>query len=213
MEKFEITPNTRISRLAKRGVYDKEVIYSILDEALYLNLAFVRDGKPFQLPTGHCRLGEYIYIHGSVGSGYMRYLESSAAEVCINATLMDGLILARSAFHHSVNYRSVVIFSKPEIVHDEQEKYLALEAFTEKVQPGRWQDIRKPDSGEWKATLVLKFHIGEASAKIRSGGPKDDDPDYALPVWAGIVPLKIERKTPVADELLTPGIPVPPYLK
>jgi uncharacterized protein len=213
MDKFEVTPNTRITRLSKRGVYDRDVVFNILDEALFINLAFVRNSKPFQIPTGHCRIGEYIYIHGSVGGGYMRYLESSGCDVCLSATLVDGLVLARSAFHHSMNYRSVIVFSKPEIVLDEEEKYLALEAFTEKVQPGRWNEIRKPDSGEWKATMVIKFRIHEASAKIRSGGPKDDEEDYTLPVWAGVVPLKTERKTPISDDLLTPGIPLPLYLK
>ncbi len=213
MDKLEVTPNTKITRLPKRGTYDKEVIFGILDEALFLDLAFVRNDKPFLIPTGHCRIGEYIYIHGSVGSGYMRHLESSSCDVCLSATLADGLVLARSAFHHSMNYRSVVVFSTPEVVSDEREKYLALEAFTEKVQPGRWNDVRKPDAREWKATMVLKFKIDEASAKIRNGGPKDDDADYALPVWAGVVPLKVERKTAIADELLTPGIPLPSYLK
>ena len=212
MSQFDITPDTKITRLPKRGVYDKEVVYSILDEALYINLAFVRNGKPFQIPTGHCRVGNHIYVHGSVGSGYMRHLVSSGNDVCLSVTLVDGLVLARSAFHHSMNYRSVVVFSTPQIVSDEAEKYQALEAFTEKVQPGRWKDVRQPDAGEWKATMVIKFEIREASAKIRNGGPKDDDADYALPVWAGVVPLQIERKAAVADELLTPDIPLPPYL-
>lgn len=212
MDKFEVTPATKITRLPKRGAYDKSIVFSILDEALYINLAFVRNGKPFQIPTGHCRIGEYIYIHGSVGSGYLRHLDP-LSEVCLSATLVDGLVLARSAFHHSMNYRSVVVFSKPEIVSDEHEKYQALEAFTEKVQPGRWKEIRKPDSGEWKATLVMKFRIHEVSAKIRGGGPKDDEADYALPVWAGVVPLKTERKMAIPDELLTPEIPLPTYLK
>ena len=212
MEKFQVTPNTKITRLPKRGVYDKEAIFSIIDEAYYITLAFVRDGKPFMMPTGHCRIGEHINIHGSVGSGYMRYLQSGC-DVCLSATLVDGLVLARSAFHHSMNYRSVVIFSKPEIVTDEQEQYLALEAFTEKVQPGRWNEIRKPNPGEWKATMVIKFPINEASAKVRVGGPKDDDEDYVLPVWAGVIPLKIERKPAIADDLLAPEIPLPAYLE
>ena len=212
MEKFQVTPNTKITRLPKRGVYDKEAIFSIIDEAYYITLAFVRDGKPFMMPNGHCRIGEHIYIHGSVGSGYMRYFQSGC-DVCLSATLVDGLVLARSAFHHSMNYRSVVIFSKPEIVTDEQEQYLALEAFTEKVQPGRWNEIRKPNPGEWKATMVIKFPINEASAKVRVGGPKDDDEDYVLPVWAGVIPLKIERKPAIADDLLAPEIPLPAYLE
>jgi uncharacterized protein len=210
---FDVTERTEISRLPKRGSYDKESIYAILDEALFLNLAFADDGVPFQIPTGHCRIGDYIYIHGSVGSGYMRKLAESKATVCLCATIIDGLVLARSAFHHSVNYRSVIMFSTAEKVVDENELYLSLETFTNKIQPGRWNDIRKPDSGEWKATMVLKFKIEEVSAKIRTGGPKDDEPDYELPIWAGVVPLKFERKIPVPDSLLKPGIPLPEYLR
>jgi uncharacterized protein len=213
MESFPVTEKTKITRLAKRGHYDKDTVYSILDESYFVTLAFVKDGSPFQIPTGHCRIDDYLYVHGSVGSGYLRFLAESDMEVCISATLVDGMVLARSAFHHSMNYRSVVIFSKAERVTDQNELYNALEVFTNKIQPGRWDDIRKPDSGEWKATLLLKFHIAEASAKIRVGGPKDDEPDYLLPVWAGVVPLKLERKSPIADELLTPGIDLPPYLR
>jgi uncharacterized protein len=210
---FDVTPRTEISRLPKRGSYDHEVIYSILDEALFLNLAYSNDGIPFQIPTGHCRIGDYIYIHGSVGSGYLRKLTESNTTVCLCATIIDGLVLARSAFHHSVNYRSVVIFSQAEKVTDENELYSCLETFTNKVQPGRWNDIRKPDSGEWKATMVLKFKIEETSAKIRTGGPKDDEPDYEFPIWAGVVPLKTERKIAIPDPLLKPGIPLPEYLR
>jgi nitroimidazol reductase NimA-like FMN-containing flavoprotein (pyridoxamine 5'-phosphate oxidase superfamily) len=121
-------------------------------------------------------------------------------------------VLARSAFHHSVNYRSVILFSHAEPVTDKNELYHSLETFTNKIQPGRWDDVRKPDDGEWKATMVLKFKIEEASAKIRTGDPKDDDEDYNLPIWAGVVPLKLDRKTPIADQLLKPGIELPDYL-
>lgn len=213
MDKFAITPKTDITRLPKRGAYDKETIYAILDEALFVTLAYTKDGLPFQIPTGHCRIDDFLYIHGSVGSGYMRELASSAATVCLSATLIDGLVLARSAFHHSVNYRAVVLFGTPERVSDVNEEYNALEVFTNKIQPGRWDDVRKPDAGEWKATMVLKFKIEEASAKIRTGGPKDDEADYSLPIWAGVVPLALERKPAIADELLRAGIPVPEYLK
>jgi nitroimidazol reductase NimA-like FMN-containing flavoprotein (pyridoxamine 5'-phosphate oxidase superfamily) len=213
MDKFEITPNTDITRLPKRGAYDKETIYAILDEALFVTLAYSKDSVPFQIPTGHCRLGDYLYIHGSVGSGYMRGLASSPATVCLSVTLIDGLVLARSAFHHSVNYRSVVMFSKPELVSDTAEQNHALEAFTNKIQPGRWDDVRKPDAGEWKATMVLKFRIEEASAKIRTGGPKDDEEDYSLPIWAGVVPLTLERKPAIKDKLLRTDIPMPEYLE
>jgi hypothetical protein len=212
MEKFPVTGKTDITRLPKRGSYEKDVIYSILDEALFVTLAFVKDSTPFQIPTGHCRIDNTLYVHGSVGSTYMRHLASSGSEVCISATLIDGLVLARSAFHHSVNYRSAIIFSRAETVTDKDELYKALETFTNKIQPGRWSDIRKPDDGEWKATMVLKFPISEASAKIRTGDPKDDEADYSLPVWAGVVPLRLERKDPVPDSLLANGIEIPDYL-
>jgi uncharacterized protein len=212
MEKFDKTERTEISRLAKRGDYDKQTIYAIFDEAFFVTIAYSMDNKPFQIPTGHCRIDDYIYVHGSVGSGYLRHLGSTQAEVCIGATLIDGLVLARSAFHHSVNYRSVVMFARAETVTDKQEIYQALEVFTNKIQPGRWNDTRKPDDGEWKATSVLKFRINEASAKIRTGGPKDDEADYVLPHWAGVVPLKIERQEPIPDPLLNKNIQLPDYL-
>lgn len=212
MEKFPITDKTEITRLAKRGVYDKETVYSILDEALFCTLAYVREGQPFQIPTGFNRLGNKIYLHGSVGSFYMRELAEKKLPVCISATLIDGLVLARSAFHHSVNYRSVVLFSHAQKVEDKDELYTALEAFTNKMQPGRWNDIRHPNESEWKATMVLSFEIEEASAKVRVGGPKDDEEDYSLDIWAGVVPLKLERKSLVPDELLKAGVPVPKYL-
>ena len=213
MEKFAPTERTEITRLAKRGSYDRQTIYSIIDEALYLTLAFTKDGIPFQIPTGHCRIDDAIYIHGSVGSTYMRYLAENSPTVSLGATLIDGLVLARSAFHHSVNYRSVVMFSKPQQVSSTEEMYRALEVFTNKIQPGRWNDIRLPDNGEWKATIVLKFSIEEACAKIRTGNPKDDVPDYDLPIWAGVVPLSLERQTPIPDELLKSGIGLPSYLR
>ncbi|SKC78132.1 pyridoxamine 5'-phosphate oxidase family protein [Ohtaekwangia koreensis] len=213
MEKFSITDKTEITRLPKRGVYDKETVYSILDEAMFCTLAYVRDGQPFQIPTGFCRIDNKLYIHGSVGSFYMRELAEKKLPVCISVTFMDGLVLARSAFHHSVNYRSVVVFSEATKVEDQGELYTVLEVFTNKLQPGRWDDVRKPDAGEWKATMVLSFDIQEASAKVRTGGPKDDDDDYNLDIWAGVVPLKIERKEPIPDDVLKPGIAFPDYLK
>jgi uncharacterized protein len=213
MEKFSITDKTEITRLPKRGVYDKETVYSILDEAMFCTLAYVRDGQPFQIPTGFCRIDNKLYIHGSVGSFYMRELAEKKLPVCISVTFMDGLVLARSAFHHSVNYRSVVVFSEATKVEDQGELYTVLEVFTNKLQPGRWDDVRKPDAGEWKATMVLSFDILEASAKVRTGGPKDDDEDYNLDIWAGVVPLKTERKEPIPDDVLKPGIALPDYLK
>jgi nitroimidazol reductase NimA-like FMN-containing flavoprotein (pyridoxamine 5'-phosphate oxidase superfamily) len=213
MKEFPITNKTEITRLAKRGEYDKDVIYSILDEAMFCTLAYVRDGQPFQIPTGFCRMGDKIYLHGSVGSFYMRELAEKKLPVCISVTLMDGLVLARSAFHHSVNYRSVVLFSNAEKVESKEELYKALEVFTNKVQPGRWDDVRKPTDGEWRATMVLSFAITEASAKVRTGGPKDDDEDYNLDIWAGVVPTKIQHLTPIPDTLLKQGVALPDYLK
>src|SRR5690349_3556499 len=178
MEEFPTTDKTRITRLPKRGVYEKETIYAILDEALFCTVSFVREDQAVQIPTGFCRIDDRIYIHGSVGSSYMRQLAENKTPVCLSATLLDGLVLARSAFHHSVNYRSVVAFGVPEKVTEESELYDALEVFTNKMQPGRWNDVRKPSAAEWKATMVLAINIHEASAKVRTGPPKDDEEDY-----------------------------------
>jgi uncharacterized protein len=213
MDKFPITDKTEITRLPKRGVYDKEVVYSILDEALVCTIAYSNDNQPFQIPTGFCRMDNKIYLHGSVGSFYMRELANKKLPVCISVTLIDGMVLARSAFHHSVNYRSVVIFSTGEVVTDETELYKALEVFTNKMCPGRWDDIRKPNTGEWKATMVLAFPIEEASAKVRTGPPKDDEEDYDLNIWAGVQPMQTVRLTPLPDPDLKAGVPVPDYLK
>jgi nitroimidazol reductase NimA-like FMN-containing flavoprotein (pyridoxamine 5'-phosphate oxidase superfamily) len=164
MSEFPRTEKTSITRLPKRGTYDKETIYSILDEALFCTVAFVRDNKPFQLPTGFCRIDNTVYIHGSVGSYYMRELAEKKLPVCMSATLIDGLVLARSAFHHSLNYRSVVLFGVPEKVVDESEQYRVLEVFAEKMQPGRWQDAQKPSPKEWKATMILSVAIEEGKS-------------------------------------------------
>ena len=213
MSEFAKTEKTSITRLPKRGVYDKQSVYAILDEALFCTLAFVRDNQPFQIPTGFCRIDDKVYVHGSVGSTYMRWLSQTNSPVCISTTIIDGLVLARSAFHHSVNYRSVVLFSSPQKVTDATEMYTALEVFTNKMQPGRWDDVRRPTDGEWKATMLLAFHIEEASAKVRTGPPKDDEEDYMLDIWAGVVPLSLQRQDPVADPELKPNVPIPTYLK
>ncbi len=210
---FSLTDKTTITRLPKRGVYEKAVVYSILDEALVCTLAYAKDGQPFQIPTGFCRIGDILYVHGSVGSFYMREMATKRMPVCISATLMDGLVLARSAFHHSVNYRSVVIFGEPKEVKDKTELYHVMEVFTEKMCPGRWADVRKPTDNEWKATMMLSFVINEASAKVRTGPPKDDEEDYALDVWAGVIPLKIMHGSPEADPALKKGVALPSYLK
>lgn len=213
MSTFPITDKTEITRLAKRGVYDKETVYAILDDALFCTLAYVRNNQPFQIPTGFCRIGDRLYVHGSVGSSYMRELAENKLPVCISVTHLDGLVLARSAFHHSVNYRSVVLFSVAEEVTSKDQLYNALEVFTNKIQPGRWNDVRKPTPGEWKATMLISFKIQEASAKVRTGLPKDDDEDYQSDIWAGVVPMVLERKPPIADEALKQGVSLPDYLK
>lgn len=213
MKTFEKTDRTTITRLPKRGSYDQDTIHAILDEALYCTLAWSENDQPFQMPTGFCRIGDVLYIHGSVGSHYMRLLDEKKSPVCIGVTLIDGMVLARSAFHHSVNYRSVVLFSTPRRVTQEKELYTALEVFTNKMCPGRWDDVRQPTANEWKATMVLAFDIREASAKIRSGPPKDDDEDYSLDVWAGVQPLRLVRGELIADPALKAGVPVPGYLK
>jgi uncharacterized protein len=213
MAEFAKTERTSITRLPKRGIYDRETVYAILDEALFCSVAFVRENQPFQIPTGFCRIADKLYIHGSVGSFYMRDLAARKNPVCISATIIDGLVLARSAFHHSVNYRSVVLFGAPEKITDESELYTVLQVFTNKMQPGRWDDVRKPTSAEWKATLVLSFQIDEASAKVRTGPPKDDDEDYNADIWAGVVPLELKRHAPVPDPALKPGVDLPAYLR
>ena len=209
---FPVTDKTEITRLPKRGVYDKEVIYSILDEVLFCTLAYTKDGLPFQIPTGFCRIDDVLYVHGSVGSFYMREMASKKLPVCICVTTIDGLVLARSAFHHSVNYRSVVIFSEGEVVTQNETLYKVLEVFTEKMCPGRWKDVRKPNEGEWKATMVISFKINEASAKVRTGPPKDDEEDYTLDIWAGVQPLQLVRSSALPDPELKEGVPLPFYL-
>jgi nitroimidazol reductase NimA-like FMN-containing flavoprotein (pyridoxamine 5'-phosphate oxidase superfamily) len=212
MDKFPVTDKTEITRLAKRGSYDVATIYSILDEALVCTVAYVNEGQPFQIPTGFARIGNTVYIHGSVGAWYMRQI-AEGTPVCVSATILDGMVLARSAFHHSVNYRSVVFFGKGRRVTDDKELYDSLEVFTNKMCPGRWNDIRQPNSTEWKGTMVIAFEIEEASAKMRTGGPKDDEEDYDMNVWAGVLPLKIEKGSLIPDELRKKDVPVPAYLQ
>ncbi|MDI9866596.1 pyridoxamine 5'-phosphate oxidase family protein [Flectobacillus sp. DC10W] len=203
--------NLKPSRLAKRASYDSEQIYSILDEGLVCQVAYVENSKPMMIPTGYCRIEDKLYIHGSVGSHFMRSL-ADGREVCISVSLLDGLVLARSAFHHSVNYRSVVIFGQAELITDEQEAWDALEAFTEHVIKGRWAEVREPDASEMKKTMVLAFSLEKASAKVRVGNPSDDEEDYELPVWAGVLPLKQVAQAPITDPLMRHQTPIPDYV-
>jgi nitroimidazol reductase NimA-like FMN-containing flavoprotein (pyridoxamine 5'-phosphate oxidase superfamily) len=205
------TPRTRLKRLPKRGHFDRETVYAILDEAFICHVGFVSDGQPFVIPTGFARVGDELYIHGSAASRMMRVL-AEGIDVCVTVTLVDGLVLARSAFHHSMNYRSVVVLGKAEIVTAADEKSKALEALTEHIVPGRWADVRWPTDLELKATTVLKLPITEASAKVRTGDPIDDQEDYAMEVWAGVLPLSLNPGKPIADAKLDVNIEPPQYI-
>lgn len=211
MESFTPTPNTTLKRLPDRGAFDRETVYHILDAAFLCHVGFVVDGQPFVIPTSYARVNDELFIHGSAASRMLRNL-SAGIPVCVTVTLVDGLVLARSAFHHSINYRSVVVFGTAQLVTDEQAKYDALKAFTEHVIPGRWPEIREPNAQELKGTTVLALPLQEASAKIRTGPPKDDDEDMAIPVWAGVLPLTVTAGEPIADPLLPAATPVPAHV-
>jgi len=207
-----LTSRTKLGRLPERGTHDRETINRILDEGFLCHVGFVSDGHPFVIPTGYGRIGDYVYIHGSAASRMLRNLQKGI-EVCVTVTLLDGLVLARSAFHHSMNYRSVVVLGTATLVEDREEKLTALRTISENIIPGRWDDVRQPSDQELKATSVLKLPITEASAKIRTGGPKDDEEDYALPVWAGVLPLRMVPGDPEVDAKMTVEADVPGYVK
>jgi nitroimidazol reductase NimA-like FMN-containing flavoprotein (pyridoxamine 5'-phosphate oxidase superfamily) len=194
-----------VRREPQRGRYDRETIDAILDEALVCHLGFVHDGQPYVIPTLFARLGDAVFIHGSSASRMLRTL-AGGVDCCLTVTLIDGLVLARSVFNHSVNYRSVVILGRAEPVEDKEP---ALHAFTEKLLPGRWDEVRAPTPTELKATSVLRLSLDEASAKLRDGPPKDDEGDYDWPVWAGVIPIESRWGEPVADPRLGPGFTAP----
>jgi nitroimidazol reductase NimA-like FMN-containing flavoprotein (pyridoxamine 5'-phosphate oxidase superfamily) len=212
MSTFTPTERTQVKRLPKRGAYDRETVFKILDEAFVCHVGFVADGQPFVIPTNYGRSGETLYLHGSAASRMLRTL-SQGIPVCVTVTLTDGLVLARSAFHHSVNYRSVVILGTAKLVEDPAEKMEALRLFTEHIMKGRWDDIRQPNEQEMKGTTVLSLQLEEVSAKVRTGGPVDDEEDYALPVWAGVLPLPVGAGAPIPDARLNAGTQVPDYMK
>jgi len=207
---FPQTNRTSLKRLAKRGHFDYDTVYGILDEGFICHVGFVINGQPFVIPTGYARVDDKLYIHGSQASRMLRTL-ANGVDACVTITLVDGLVLARSAFHHSVNYRSVVVFGRASLVSDPEEKNNALFAFSEQVVPGRWDDVRLPTESELKQTTVLCLPLSEASAKVRTGPPVDDEEDYALPMWAGVVPLKLVAEAPVGDPRLPEGVEVPEY--
>ncbi len=196
---------TTVTRLRERGVYERGVIDAILDEALICHVGFVVEGRPRVLPTIHARVGDTVYIHGSVASHMLRSL-ADGAEACLVATIIDGLVLARSAFHHSMNYRSVVVFGAARAVTDLEEREAALSAIVEHVAPGRMAEVRAPSPRELAQTLVLALCLDEASAKVRTGPPLDDEDDLTLPMWAGTVPLSINVGAPLSDPLLPAGV-------
>jgi nitroimidazol reductase NimA-like FMN-containing flavoprotein (pyridoxamine 5'-phosphate oxidase superfamily) len=208
MSTFTPTERTQVKRLPKRGVYDRETVFKILDEAFVCHVGFVVDGQPYVIPTNFGRVGETLYLHGSAASRMLRTL-SERIPVCVTVSIIDGLVLARSAFHHSVNYRSVVVLGTARLVEDPTEKMEALRLFTEHIMKGRWDQIRWPSEQEMKGTTVLALAMEEVSAKVRTGGPVDDEQDYELPVWAGVLPLSVTTAAPIADARLKAGIAVP----
>ena len=206
------TPRTRLVREADRAVYDREAAYRILDEGFLCHVGFVADGQPFVIPTSYGRKNDSLYIHGSAASRMLRQMKDGVP-VCVTVTLLDGLVLARSIFNHSMNYRSVVVLGKATLVDHAEEKIEALQLLSEHILPDRWGDARQPNERELKATSVLRLPIEEFSAKVRVGPPVDDEEDYSFPTWAGVVPLEMKAGTPIDDARLLPGQAVPEYAR
>jgi uncharacterized protein len=211
MDRYPTEPKNRLKRLPERGHYDLETIYQIIDEALTCQVAFAIDGQPYNIPTLHARRGKELLLHGATSSRLIRHIEQGQP-LCIAMTLIDGLVLAKAVFHHSVNYRSVVLFGTGRVLDTDTEKIAALEHFTEKILPGRWQDARAPNAKELKATAVAVVAIESASAKVRSGPPKDDPEDAWMPVWSGVLPLETRLQSPQPVMGSGAEIPIPDYL-
>jgi uncharacterized protein len=195
---------TRLLRMPERGAHDRATIEAILDKALVSHLGFAVEGKPYVIPTLHARLGDRVYFHGSAASRTLRAL-ADGAEMCLTATLLDGVVLARSAVHQSVNYRAVMVFGQAQTITEVEQKRTAIEAFSERLIPGRWQEVRPPTENELKSISVLSLPLDEASAKLREGGPKDDEEDYSREGWAGVIPVGLTAGPPQPDERLVPG--------
>ena len=209
-ENYIPSERTRVVREPHRGVYDRNAAYRILDEGFICHVGFVLDGQPFVIPTGYGRSGDNLYIHGSAASRMLRNMDRGVA-VCVTVTLLDGLVLARSIFNHSMNYRSVVVLGTATAVKDRQEKLDALRTLSEHILPGRWAEVRQPSEKELKATLVMRLPIAEFSAKVRQGPPIDDEEDYSFPAWAGVIPLQMVAGEPVDDPRLRAGQIPPSY--
>jgi hypothetical protein len=209
---FTPTEKTRVKRLHERGHYDRETVYAILDAGFICHVGYVIDDQPYVTPTSYWREGDRVYWHGSSASRMLRTI-SKGIKVCLTVTHVDGLVLARSGFHSSINYRAVMAFGEAEVVSDPQHKEAALKAFVEHVTPGRWAMLRPPTSQELKGTTVLSMKLDEVSAKVRTGPPKDDEEDYALPVWAGVLPLKMSSGPPEPDPRLSAELPIPAHAR
>ena len=209
---MNLTERTRLRRLPKRGSHDTAVTNEILDAGFLAHVGFNVSGQPFVIPTLYGRDGDKLYLHGSAASRMLRELETGVP-ACVTVTLVDGLVLARSAFHHSMNYRSVMVFGTARKIVDQELKARALHVISDHLIAGRWNDVREPTENELKATAVLEFSIEEASAKVRTGPPIDDAEDYVLPVWAGILPLEVRAGTPIPDPQLTANLEVPDYVR
>ena len=212
MDQIPRTQRTTLKRLPERGSFDREQINAILDEGFICHVGFVIDGRPFVIPTGYARVDDKLIIHGSQASRMLRTV-GKGIDVCVTVTLLDGLVLARSAFHHSMNYRSVVVFGVATTIEEREGKLAALRALTEHIIPGRWAEARQPNEAELQQTTVLAIPLAEASAKIRTGPPKDDEEDYTLPVWAGVMPLGLTWQSPINDPRLSSGTAVPDYVR
>ena len=208
-EQYPRTERTQVRRLPERAAYDRATVHAILDEGFICHVAFVVDGQPYALPTGYARIGETLYLHGSTGS---RLGLRPAMDVCVTVTLLDGIVLARSAFHHSMNYRSVMAIGRTKAITDPDEKEAALRALVEHIVPGRSDAVRGGDRRELAATAVLALPLAEVSAKVRTGPPIDDEPDYDLPIWAGVLPLRQVAEAPVPDDRLDPALAVPAHV-
>ncbi len=212
MTAFTRDRRNQVIRMPERGHYERDDVYPIVDAALVCHVGFVQDGQPFVIPTLHARDGDTLLLHGSSASRLMKYA-GAGNPLCITMTLLDGIVLARSVFNHSINYRSAVLFGRGELVTDPDEKLAALERFTERLLPGRWEDARQPNRKELKATAVVAIPLASASAKVRVGPPKDDEDDLALPIWAGVLPLRQVMDAPLADPKLAATVALPGYLR
>jgi uncharacterized protein len=212
VDDFIPTEKTRVKRLHERGHYDRETVYAILDAGFICHVGYIIDDQPYVTPTSYWREGDRVYWHGSSASRMLRTV-SKGIKVCLTVTHVDGLVLARSGFHSSINYRAVMAFGEAEVITDPKHKEEALRAFMEHVTPGRWDMVRPVTSQELKGTTVLAMKLDEVSAKVRTGPPKDDEEDYALPIWAGVLPLMVVSGPPISDPRLTADLPIPEHAR